>query len=288
MPPDPPDGEAAATASSSTEAHAIRLEREAVVGRKHKLMLRETMKNVETKTTDGVANRRATTTNATLVAIHTTKEVDDRGRETVAEYAVERLTVGESRGPRRLLEGGVVIQIRRAEDKKDGSVTSDTTLDEETTTLLGSLLRLRVSRKQDDKMFGTTVPQAVGGTWSVDGETVRDSAKEAGVPFVMRAFDGTLSVLKEETVGGHPCLAVGGTIKTKIDDLPTLPPEFTQRSGELELKVWGMFPTDLSLPRLASRQETRFKFEASGTVEGKKVVVEIENEQIRSSEIELL
>jgi hypothetical protein len=286
-PADPPD--VAKEQPPTGKAYELRFDRPHVVGRKLRVSIAEERATEETRIIDGAPQHRESATSWSLLAVQTVKEVDERGRPLLLQYVVESLSVGEARGPRKLLGDGVVVNLRRAETEEQASLSAvGAPLDEEAKLVLSKMLDLTIADSDDDLVFGPKRPVRVGETWKLDPEEVRKGAGDDFADFAFERIDGEMSVASETRVGPHPCLEIEGVFRAELSRLPDLPPELRKQGGHLTARLWGMFPTDLELPELKNRVRLTVAFEASGLVEGKHVVVRLKLDQDRRQEVEIL
>lgn len=272
-------------AEQTKSGHVIQLFRPAYAGRKTKESLQKKRKQTRLTTSAGVLDGKETESTTVAEVVHTVREVNDAGRATVSEYAIERLSLRDESGERELLPAGTVLIVRRAAKEENGSLQAgDTPLDEATTELVASLFSLELSKTSDDDTYGTNDEIAVGASWNLTAERLRESARRAELPLVFGGLDGRMRLVGEGEVRGHACLEIEGGFRAEIDDVTDAPEHFPNRSGHLEARVWGQFPKDRRLPKLESRENVAISIELSGVVRGAPVEIHniIEMEQTES------
>ena len=98
----------------------------------------------------------------------------------------------------------------------------------------------------DDKIYGTTQRQPVGGSWPLDAKAASEEAKADEMIFDPADISGSLSIEKVEKVDDVECLRIGGL--TEIKKFTAKPPMgMTFDTGSLKAKYSGLFPVDTNI-----------------------------------------
>jgi hypothetical protein len=285
----PGDDTSSASASDAGDGYEIRLSRESVVGRILRISVQDRRHTVVERTVDGETVGKDETVTLSAVAVHTVKKVNEDGRAVHSEYVIDKLTVTGEKGTQTVLEAGTVLNVHRAFDKTNTSADAGgKKLDEETLDVVDKLFTLELSQDGDDDIFGTTKRMVAGGKWTIDAAQVRASAAREGMPFILRDIEGGMTVLSESEVGGTKCLEIEGGFSAGIAAPQGRPGAADALSGKLAVKVWGMFPTDVTLPRLESRMNMTLSVKAIEEVEGKNVVTVTNVERVKTRAVELI
>ncbi len=275
--------------ADDTTRHEIRLERASIVGQRERVSITKDNSKSELTTIDGDAKRLIARSSVTVSATHTVIAVNDDGQAVDSRYVIHSLTIGEARGPRRLLAGETVVVVHRGSKASEGTLNApDTELDAETVEVLSDLFKLEVSTGRSDRVFGTDRRLGVGQSWKLDPERVRNATKADGLPSTLDHIAGEMKLVSEATVGDQPCLEIAGGFNATVSSMDDMPKAFGQQAGQLKVMLWGMFPKNPKLPKLKGRMKIHFTFEASGVIEGQHVVIQIEVEEERIEEVEPL
>lgn len=281
--------EDSSSAAPGADGYEIRLSRDGVLGERTRMSVQDNQTSLVEQTVDGKTEREEATSRLSVVALHTVKKVNEDGRVIHSELVIDKLTLDDGQGARRLLEGGVVVHVHRAFEQDNGSITADgLTLDEETTAALDKLFTVELSQSRDDDMFGPGKRMPVGGKWKMDPATVRASAEKDGIPFTLRDIEGGMRIIGEKDVAGEHCLEIEGGFNAVLAAPQGRSPKSEALTGHMDVKVWGLFPTNVTLPRLESRMVMNITVTAKEEEDGKTVISKRTVERTKTSNIEIL
>ena len=281
--------EDSSSSDPTAAGYEIVLSRDGVLGERTRMSVQDNQQSVVVNTIDGKTEREETKSRLSVVATHTVKKVNEDGRVIHSELVIDKLTLDGGDGAKRLLEGGVVVHVHRAFAQENGRITADgLTLDEETTEALDKLFTLELSQSRDDDMFGPGKRMPVGGKWTMNPAKVRASAEKDGIPFTLRDIEGGMSIIGQTDVAGEHCLEIEGGFSAGLAAPQGRSTKSDALTGQMDVKVWGLFPTNVTLPRLESRMVMNITVTAKGEEDGKAVVSKRTVERTKTTEIEIL
>jgi hypothetical protein len=236
----------AAAALGETIDYQIKLVRPPKVGQKYSL------------TADGALTRRSAYTvggePAGVIndgyAIHLegtveVLEVNKDGEESKSACTVSKCTRITAEGETELLPAGRVVTATGGKTDTTFAVDKGELSPEAIATLDLVLSLGEDDGYNDDRIYGTTKRQPVGGTWQLDAKAASDEAKADDVKFEPSDVSGTLKVNAVEKVGDVECLKISGD--TTIKSFTVAPPEdmkFVRAS--LKARYSGLYPVDVA------------------------------------------
>lgn len=119
----------------------------------------------------------------------------------------------------------------------------------------------------DDKIYGTSQRQPVGGSWPVNQQAASDEAKADKFLFEPSDIVASLKVEGVEKVGDVECLRIAG--QTEIKKFTAEAPEgMTFDTGSLKAKYSGLFPVDVNVGVLAETMSVSHSVSYRGKTEG--------------------
>lgn len=185
----------------------------------------------------------------------TVRELNARGKAVSVEYEVVSFASTNGAQAGVTLRAGQRIAVRRAAREDQATVTVDgqpATAEQRAAIDLALELTAREDGPQEDEVFGTTQPQAVGGRWAANGAlATSDLRSHTGLQIELT---GEFSVRERARVGATDCLVLEGSLHGPVRALPSLPPGGTLREATLEVRLTGAFPLDPSLPQLRTAE----------------------------------
>lgn len=194
-----------------------------------------------------------------LTAVTEVLEVDGEGRQLRDQHTIERLEATvEGETPGAILPPGSVVTVIRGDDPVvlvDGAEPAEAILE-----ALDLALDFGVDTN-DDEVFGTSEPRAIGERWPVDVERAQRM-----FPVRSEAMRGTVHIDERVDVDGQSCLFLRGHLA--IDDLalPGLPPD---ARSSMHAQFDGVFPVDPEAHLLSERIKTTTTIEMQ--VEGRPI-----------------
>ena len=249
-----------ASAASPVRAqdYEIKLVRPPKVGQKYTMTVEGAMVRAITIKVEGQEDRRRN--EGYGVRLEGTVEVlavNADGEESKAACTVTKCVRIVKEGEQELIPAGRVVTAEG--DKTDTNFTVDQgELTDETKEALRLVFRMgEEDGFNDDKIYGTTTRQAVGGMWQIDAKAASEEAKADEVIFDPADVSGSLTLEKVEQVDGVECLRIAGPIEIK--KLTAEPPQnMTFESGSLKGRYSGLFPVDTTVGVLGETQSVTY------------------------------
>lgn len=238
--------------------YEIKLVRPPRVGQKYSLTVEGAMVRAITIKIEGQQDRKRN--EGYGVRLEGTVEVlavNSDGEEAKAACTVTKCVRIVKEGEQELVPAGRVVTAEGV--KTDTNFTVDKgELPDETKEALRLVFRMgEEDGFNDDKIYGTTTRQAVGGTWQVDAKAASEEAKADDVLFDPADVSGSLTLEKVEQADGVECLRIAGPIEIK--KLTAEPPaNMTFESGSLKGRYSGLFPVDGSTGVLGETQSVTY------------------------------
>ncbi len=175
-----------------------------------------------------------------------------KGRPSRTRYTIKRFAARMGRGMKPIFKPGTVLTVQRG-GKAERSITSSAgPLSKEQLAAAKLVISLRKSRANDQEIFGTSEPRAIGESWPINSKRGKQSMEEEGIA-KLRSLNGKTTLVAERQVEGVPCLEVLGRMEADIEHLPGLPKDTKVVRGKLRARLTGLFPTD---PKLLPPKKT--------------------------------
>lgn len=236
-----------ATASLSAEEYAIKLDRPQKVGDVRRVSASASRKmSLLMKSGDQTIKDDKQDVRAELVATEKVLAVNESGRPIALGYVVEKFECETPAGKHAIGNGKVVIG--KLEGEEERYEIKDGDLPDEAKQAFELVATLESQKSSDDDVFGTDKPQAVGASWPVAAEKAVKDLAEQGVVIEPSDLVGSVKLVSTKQAGGRECLEISGSMKAskmKFSEVPALNIE----SSDVSATIWGLFPTDLSMPR---------------------------------------
>jgi hypothetical protein len=130
---------------------------------------------------------------------------------------------------------------------------------------------------ESQRMFGTSVPQPVGGTWKADAKRCANRLAQVGLQIDPGELKGACKLAEAGKLNGEPCVKVLAKLRadhmqmSQIMGTP-LPPTWDSIDGSIDSMYTAVFPTDLSKHVLKwidnARVTASFRIAARGRMSG--------------------
>lgn len=200
-----------------------------------------------------------------LTALVEVLEVDGAGRQRSMSYTIERLERSvDGQSLASVLDPGRVVTVLRGAEpvvEIDGAPADPAIVE-----VLDVVLELDEDR-DDDLVFGSRVPRAVGESWAADPDAMRHTLPDV---VARAAMHGTVRVEDHVEAQGQPCLRLSGHLTIEGLEMPGLPPDASARS-QMHTQFEGTFPID------TDRHELDERVKIATTIE-----VRVEEREVRS------
>lgn len=263
-----PDGTTPARADADgVVRYPIRLERGWEPGARHRVEVDEVRTQTQTIRHQGqVMEERTSTKRIVFVADVTVLEVDVRREATHLTYRVASCMLTEDGQTTELVPAGTTLEVFTAADADRARILRDgQPIDDALRAPLASVLTVRSSSEasDEDAVFGSARPRAVGESWTPDRESFARAMNEEA-PFAIdpARVSATSRVESRGIVSGTSGLGIAVDVEVDQPRLTELPEDIRVRRSHATLRLDGFFPDDVSLPRLRSHTATRFELVA--------------------------
>ncbi len=266
---------ASSTNGASTgvgERYPIHLHRRYSVGQRAQLTSETTHREQTVTTFHGQVVDTADATNAfRLDAIAEVLAVDEQGRASELRYTVRSFTREQGQVSSELVRPGQVIAVSTEETREAGRVLVDAApVSEEFLSALGEVISLTRGGPDDDALFGSTAPRAVGERWPADVLGIaRGLAGHSPLRVDPSHLHGEAEVLERTEMDGVDGLTIGVGIAADQVQVDGLASGASVREGRVDFRMESFFPFDESLPRMRESVELHAALTMSiGTPQG--------------------
>lgn len=172
-------------------------------------------------------------------------EVNKDGEEAKSACTLSKCVRITAEGEAELLPAGRIVTATGG--KTDTTFAVDKgELSPEAIATLDLVLRLgEDDGYNDDRIYGTTKRQRVGGTWELDAKAASEEAKADDVKFESSDITGSMKLDAVEKVDDVECLKISGD--TTIKSFAVAPPEgMTFDRASLKARYSGFYPVDVA------------------------------------------
>jgi hypothetical protein len=185
--------------------------------------------------------------------------VDADGRPVSLRYDVRSFTRRQGQLPAELLRPGQVLELTRGETLEASHIVVDAApISEELRGALDDVLPLTLGTSEDDALFGSTTPRAIGERWPANVvELARGLTRNSPLRFDPSHVRGEAQIVERAERGGVDGLEIAVVIDADQLQVDGLASGASLREGRFSLRVDGFFPIDESLPRLTQSLELR-------------------------------
>jgi hypothetical protein len=223
---------------------------------------------------DKVAQKKDSAFTTALEANVTVISVSDKGQPTGAEFAITQFTMKKGDQALVLVPPGQVLVMDRT--KKPAYSLKEGTLSAEALAALNLLMPGGdpATDENDDEIYGTSARQTVGGQWNIDTKKAVLSLQKKGIGATGEGLSGSGKLLGVEKAGGLDCLKIACTMYAKNVMIP-LPPPFKMESSTLQASLSGLFPQDVTKPRLAETGAMQMQFVGKGKANDQEVTLTV-------------
>jgi hypothetical protein len=234
-----------ASAAADDKTYAIKLVRPPKVGQKYTFTAEGALTRHTTITANG--QELGKTDDEYGIHLEGTIEVltvNKDGEEGKVACTVAKCTRVSPEGEAELIPAGRIITATGGKEETTFTIDQGK-LSDEAKEAIDLVLRMgEEDGYNDDRIYGTTKQQPVGGSWDMDAKASSDEAKDDEVIFDPKDVSGTMRVDKAETIDGVECLRVSGM--TEIKRLEFKAPEGLKiDKGTLKAHYGGAYPVDV-------------------------------------------
>ncbi|HEY1955181.1 MAG TPA: hypothetical protein VGH28_06200 [Polyangiaceae bacterium] len=146
-----------------------------------------------------------------------------------------------------LASPGARVDVLRAATKRDARVTVDgRAASQKVLDAIADLTTLTLRKgATDDEVFGTSVPQPVGGEWPINAEAAARDFRARDIALAPGGVTGSTKLVAVRAVHGVDCLEIDNhATLAGIDSLGDLPPGSTVKNGRIDVHLHEMLPID--------------------------------------------
>ncbi len=198
--------------------------------------------------------------------------VTAKGRPSRTRYTIKRFAARMGRGMKPVFKPGTVLTAQRGSKAERAITSSSGPLSKEQLAAAKLVISLRKSRANDQEIFGTSEPRAIGESWPINSKRGKQSMEEEGIA-KLRSLNGKTTLVAERQVEGVPCLEVLGRMEADIEHLPGLPKDTKVVRGKLRARLTGLFPIDPKL--LPPKKTSSMTFDVVSRTTSSKGMVEL-------------
>jgi len=257
-------------AAVAGKAYKVKLNRKAKVGQTYKYTAQGRFVQGMVITMGGRPfrnNRNAY--QVSYAATVTVLAVDKRKQAVQESHKVARLIKLVKNKQSVLLKPGTVV-VAKVQGKKTQFTVNGKPASKALKSVLGNVITLKKANEpMDDDVFGTKKPQAVGGSWPVNGAKVASSLSNKNMQIAANNVKGTMTLKGVASVDGHKGLRVLGRINFKSVGIK-LPPGFKTHKSLLKVGISGFFPLKKAFGPLRSTKFMVMQFKAGTPKMGKR------------------
>jgi hypothetical protein len=179
---------------------------------------------------------------------------------TSREFVVEQLAQVSGDGTRELFPAGTKLHGKQAGKSWNYSV-SGKPVAKDLSESLKTLLDESLESTDDDAVFGSGMPRAVGEQWSIDTSKL---PKDKDIGFKPEDASGMAKLTAVKDIAGIECLQIEAEVMFRNLSLNKLPHSAKVLEAQMVAHFVGLFPTNPNLPRLSdgSAMDMKVKFQA--------------------------
>ena len=241
------------TSGGESATYPIHLQRAHHVGERYLLVDEVTQREERTVTAGGqVLESVDRTTTVRLAAAVEILEVDEHGKAARLRYQVQSCERSGGGSNETLLRQGQVVEVATAANREDARVTiGGAPATDEQLDALDAVLTLTRSGKDEDALFGSTTPRAVGDSWQPDLAAIAEDLGTAS-PFRLDPshMSGSVRLVERRNEGPVAGLVVETSLEATDATMDGLPPGTNIRRGEVSMELGGFYPLEESMPPL--------------------------------------
>jgi hypothetical protein len=215
----------------------------------------------------------SSTTTIEFAGEYTILESDARGQPSRLRVAVRQLTIDAGQGPTTPAIPSVLLVVRGV----PGTITGEQgeALDAGTAAALANVIPVRSHPTDDDQVFGSREPQAVGASWAIDAASAAGGLGELGLTVDPANITGSTLLEGASTEAGVDCITLRSTIAASHVGVPNLPPGSVEQHADLQATVEFLLPLDRSLPPLRDVEHSTVDIEVAVVTQGGPGIVDV-------------
>ncbi len=135
---------------------------------------------------------------------------------------------------------------------------------------------LRTGGPSDDEVFGSTEPRAVGAHWPIDAQRAHDDlVSDQGSAMAAATIDGDVTLASLGQIQGHDCVEITSELHMANIGVPEAPAGSKVLEGKATANFEGMFPVDVTLPRLSDKLKLAMTMQLAVQAPSGEVIVKV-------------
>jgi hypothetical protein len=263
------------------DSYEIRLQRPSRVGQRGRVVVTGEKHQTMTMRLNGqTARQDQQDLRVRFEAVETVREVDSSGNATRSEYTVETFSAGTGAELVPVVADGVTITVVRANARNQAQVlVNGQPAEENVRNALEAVVSVTVNPLNDDEVFGTTRRQRPGASWPLQSAVAARSFNQS--TGMTGRFTGQTRLVQRTQVQNRECLEITAEMNGTISQLPNMPPGAVVRNAQVNATMRGMFPTDVSVPRLVSNTAMTMNVRVGFQQEGQPAELELAGREVR-------
>ncbi|HEY2370479.1 MAG TPA: hypothetical protein VGH87_28980 [Polyangiaceae bacterium] len=146
-----------------------------------------------------------------------------------------------------LAPAGARVVVERGATKHDARVTVDgQAATKDVIDALDHLMSLTTHKgPSDDDVFGTKVPQPIGGEWPVDSEIAAKDLRTRDIGVTPANITGSTKLVSVHPIRGIDCLEIDNHMSiSSLQSMGELPPGSTIKNARIDVHVHMLLPVD--------------------------------------------
>ena len=235
----------AANAGQAGQKYPIVLERDSEPGKPHPVRIKDETTDTTMMSSQGKVLSEEKKIKALSFA--GTGNALAAGKHHPTEYVVDELSQLKDGQPMALLAPGTKV-LKSPVGKKWQYTVEGTPVGEEVRDALETLFSGTVSDTGDDDIFGTAEPRAVGESWSINVEKMKEDEE---LDFDPKGASGSTRVVALRQVDGVECLEIEAEMTIPQVDFKGLPQGAKVLESKMSGRFIGLFPTNTKLLSLS-------------------------------------
>ncbi|MFO0561737.1 MAG: hypothetical protein U0269_27240 [Polyangiales bacterium] len=273
------------SSGGASQSYTIRMHRPARVGLRTRQTHVGSSRELRVVRANGAEQPRSEQqTHVEFDAVAEVLAVNSVSKPTRVRYTVERFTSSDGEQSSAVLAAGTTIEVAFAASSEESVISvAGSPASEAIRKALNDAINLTVSDENEDAVFGTRTPRAVGASWPANIEPLRRQMEQGPLEVPADGTQATVTlagVVNREP--GNPLLDVRGNVEINNARLRSMPAGFTSMTITMQMRMRSLF-SSTDLEALPSETESSMDTRAhgSGTVQGASIELDIESHSER-------
>lgn len=267
--------------AQDAKKYTINLSRDYKVGQKLEISItNQESSKMELKKNGTAQDPRNQAIEAKFDGIQEVLEVKD-GKLAKAKITVKKLVATMGGKEETILKTGVVIDASYGSENVTFKVDGEEPTQKERA-ILSKFFQPNKKGTDDDELFGSKTPQAVGDKWEINSAAAAAGFSKNGMELDEKEISGWMKLVKIVEEDGVKCMDIRGEIELKTF-APALPPGMTIAKSGGNITMRGLFPVDGTSHPLDKAMTMTFSVNSKGDQNGTAIEVLMSGEMKRST-----